>query len=288
MGLWLYAAASPTNPQNADTSVTVLFHNNGNWTNHAQTPSALFINKPSTYNDAVETCASYGEKLLDCSQFGAFVYDLTYQRYLHNTNGLLFWSSCLSFGPTSLNGIVRRASDEETFMLPFLCTNTAPFIDQVDTDYSNFPRVKTSSIAGTTFEGLRDHMAFRFLGVPFAKPPVGDLRLRYAQPPTYEGGNVDATKYGPACLQVGSFEGNSQGLNPWGNSEDCLYLQVFTPSLPVGGVPSKGLKPVMLWMHGGGMVNGAGSDSTFDGDSLVSRGDVVLVTINYRLNISDC
>jgi carboxylesterase type B len=289
LGSCLYAAAAPASSLTTASSVTVLFHNNGNWTNHALTPSALFINEASTYNDAVQTCASYGEKLLDCSQFGAFIHDLTYQQYLHSTNGPpLFWSSCHAFAPTSVQGVVRPASASSsagTLELPFLCTNTAPFVSQVDTDYSTFPRVTTASIAGTAFEGLRDHMAFRFLGIPFAKPPVGNLRFQYAQAPTYDGDTVNATQYGPACLQFGSFDGNSQGLNPWGNSENCLHLQVFTPSLPVGRVPSKGLKPVMFWMHGGGMVNGVGSDSTFDGDSLVSRGDVVVVTINYRLNI---
>ncbi|KAH8704918.1 putative carboxylesterase [Talaromyces proteolyticus] len=278
------AAASPQHTSSSS-SVTILFHNDGDWTTHGQKPSALFVSNSSTYDDAVDTCASYGEKLLDCRQFGDFVTELVYQEYIHNANGLLFWSTCSSSAPTDVKGAVVHANADSA-KLPFLCTNSAPFVEKIDTDYSTLPRVQTPSIGGISFQGLRDHMAFRFLGIPFAKPPVGDLRFKYAQPVEYIDTKVNATNYGPACLQVGPFDGNSQGLNPWGNSEDCLHLQVFTPSLPVGGVPSKkDLKPVMLWIHGGGMVNGAGSDSTFDGDSLVSRGDVVLVAINYRLNI---
>lgn len=282
LGLCLLSAAAPT----PTSSVTVLFHNDGDWTSHEQTKSALLVSQPATHKAAAATCASYGETLLDCDQFGAFVNDLAYQEYIHETSGLLFWSKCSSLLPTDSKGVFAKDQAEGS-KLPFLCTNTAPFVSKVDTDYSEFPRVQTPQIEGTSFEGLRDHMAFRFMGIPFAKPPTGDLRFKYAQPIEYTESKVNATAYGPACLQSGQFDGNSEGLNPWGNSEDCLSLQVFTPSLPVGDVSSKwkGLKPVMVWIHGGGMVSGTSSDSTFDGDSIVSRGDVVLVAFNYRLNI---
>lgn len=267
-------------------SVTVLFHNDGDWTTHGQKQSALLVNQPATHKDAVATCASYGETLLECDQFGAFANDLTYQEYNHDANGMLFWSKCSSSAPINSKGALKKdQTGPDSLELPFLCTNTAPFVQKVDTDYSEFPRAQTPRIDGTSFEGLRDHMAFRFIGIPFAKPPTGDLRFKYAQSIEYKDAKVNATAYGPSCLQSGQFDGNSEGLNPWGNSEDCLNLQVFTPSLPVGDIPSKGLKPVMVWIYGGGMTSGTGSDSTFDGDSLASRGDVVVVAFNYRLNI---
>ncbi|KAL1986580.1 hypothetical protein VTN96DRAFT_6158 [Rasamsonia emersonii] len=268
-------------------TVTVFFRNDGNWTRHGEQPSALFFNQPSTYEDAVRTCASYNETLLSCSSYGDFFHEFTYHQYLHNIDrDQLLWSSCSSSAPTTWEGNVSHVPTAAHPLLPFLCTNSAPFVSKVDTDYSAFPRVKTQSVDGTTFEGLRDHMAFRFLGIPFAQPPVGDLRFKYAQP--WNETHVEATRYGPACLQTGWFEGNSDGLNPWGNSEDCLYLNVFTSTLPLspGSVANEdALKPVMFWIHGGGQVSGTGSDSTFDGASLVSRSDVVLVTVNYRLNI---
>lgn len=273
------------------TSTTILYHNLGDWTQHKSNPSVILVNEPATYHDAIKTCASYNETLFDCRGLYYFQGELEYQAWLGNLNDLL-WTSCDSSCPSDFQGRIVEAETQIAgggeYKHPFLCTNSAPIVGQVDTDYSTFPTVLTPAIDGVAFEGLRDHMAYRFLGIPFAKPPVNDLRFQYAQPPEYQNGSiVDATRYRQACMQVGSFDGNADGLNPWGNSEDCLHLQVFTPTLPTS-LPSssaKGLKPVMLWIHGGAMINGAGSDSTFDGASLVSRGDVVLVSINYRLNI---
>ena len=69
-------------------------------------------------------------------------------------------------------------------------------------------------------------------------------------------------------------------------SEDCLFLNVWTPYLPVSGAtaPKKSLKAVMFWIHGGAFTGGTGSDATFDGGNMAARGDVVVVTINYRLS----
>jgi carboxylesterase type B len=86
------------------------------------------------------------------------------------------------------------------------------------------------------------------------------------------GNNASATAYGSACYQSG------------GGSEDCLFLNLWTPFLPAhGGAPVKDLKPVMLWIHGGGYTSGTANDPTFDGGNIASRGDVVLVACNYRL-----
>jgi carboxylesterase type B len=65
------------------------------------------------------------------------------------------------------------------------------------------------------------------MGVPYAKPPVGKLRFQHAREwEDYSGATINATGFKPACLQFGYFIGNDYGLNPWGNSEDCLYLNV--------------------------------------------------------------
>lgn len=183
-------------------TVTVFFHNDGNWTRHGEQPSALFVNQPSTYEDAVRTCASHNETLLSCSSYGDFFHEFTSQQYLHNIDrDQLLWSSCSSSAPTTWEGhVLSHGTTAAHAFLPFLYTNSAPFVSKVDTDYSAFPRVKTRSVDGTTFEGLRDHMAFRFLGIPFAQPPVGDLRFKYAQP--WNGTHIEATRYGPACLQT--------------------------------------------------------------------------------------
>jgi para-nitrobenzyl esterase len=105
-----------------------------------------------------------------------------------------------------------------------------------------------------------------FKGIPFAAPPVGDLRWREPQPVKPWTGVRDATMFSPRCVQSGADV-----------SEDCLYLNVWTPEWP-----SKSRKPVMLWIHGGGNFAGSGSEANFDGESLAKRG-VVLVSANYRL-----
>lgn len=128
-------------------------------------------------------------------------------------------------------------------------------------------------------------MTFRFMRIPYSKPPVGKLRFQHAvEPENPHGAVIDATRFEPACMQLGYFQGNDDGLNPWDYSEEYLYLNVWTQLLH-GDATDQTLKPVLVWVRGDGESQGTGADPTFDGDSLVSRGDVVLVTINYRLNV---
>ena len=97
--------------------------------------------------------------------------------------------------------------------------------------------------------------------------------MRFEYPTAFTGNkNIDAQSFGSPCVQT--------GVN---GSEDCLFLNIFTPFIPSENshVP---LKAVMFWIHGGAFTGGEGSDPTFDGSALTSRGDVVLVTINYRLS----
>jgi para-nitrobenzyl esterase len=115
-----------------------------------------------------------------------------------------------------------------------------------------------------------------FKGVPFAQPPVGNLRWRDPAPVKPWDGVRDGGTFGPACTQQ-IMEWNKQEAQ--GNQEDCLYLNVWTPEWPF-----KGRKPVMVWLHGGGNTGGAASVDYFDGTSLSRRG-VVVVTINYRLGL---
>ncbi len=114
-----------------------------------------------------------------------------------------------------------------------------------------------------------------FLGIPFAKPPVGGLRFRAPEPPDSWSGVLEARGFRPAAPQG---ESALPGMSVAETSEDCLYLNVFTPR--AGGV---GAKPVLFWVHGGGFTAGSASQDLYDGGPLVTRGDVVVVTINYRL-----
>jgi len=113
-----------------------------------------------------------------------------------------------------------------------------------------------------------------FKGVPYARPPVGDLRWRAPQPAEPWGGERDAGQVGAICIQPPANGDN--GVGPLPMSEDCLTLNVWAPA------DREGPLPVMVWIHGGGLNNGSGTAALYDGSNLAKRG-VVVVTINYRL-----
>ena len=126
-------------------------------------------------------------------------------------------------------------------------------------------------------KAINDGKVRAFLGIPYAAPPVGDLRWRPPQPAANWKGQRDATSYGAHCMQVPFSDMSFQDA---GMSENCLYLNVFTPADARGS--SK--LPVMFWIHGGGYFSGSASEPRHNGDFLPGKG-VVLVTINYRLGV---
>ncbi|MGD0352482.1 MAG: carboxylesterase/lipase family protein [Dehalococcoidia bacterium] len=131
-------------------------------------------------------------------------------------------------------------------------------------------KIDTGLISGTTAGDI--HI---YKGIPFAAPPVGDLRWKPPQPAAPWQGVKDCTKFGPAPMGYyipGSFPSFS---NP--PSEDCLYLNVWTPAKMTGDK-----LPVMVWLYGGAFWFGEGSNPTYDGVNLANHGAVV-VTLNYRV-----
>jgi para-nitrobenzyl esterase len=125
--------------------------------------------------------------------------------------------------------------------------------------------------------GVREADLWVFRGVPFARPPVGDLRFRPPQPPEPWSGVRDATRFGPAAPQDANLLGPIMNLGIDRTSEDCLYLNLWTPEIDATR------RPVLAWIHGGAFVLGAGSQAIYDGAALARRGNVVVVTLNYRL-----
>ena len=116
-----------------------------------------------------------------------------------------------------------------------------------------------------------------FRGLPFARPPVGPLRFRPPEPPEPWSGVRDAARFGPSAAQNGALVGPLMSLGINRTGEDCLYLNVWTPGA------DRGRRPVLVWIHGGAFVLGSGSQMLYDGATLARRGDVVVVTVNYRL-----
>jgi para-nitrobenzyl esterase len=127
-------------------------------------------------------------------------------------------------------------------------------------------------------EGLQlDGGVQAFKGLPYAAPPVGALRWRAPQPPRPWRGTRDATRPGLACIQKRGAALEAGAGDPGPTSEDCLFANVFAPDAAAGAK-----LPVMVWIHGGAFVIGAGHDAVYDGRALAQRG-VVVVTFNYRL-----
>jgi para-nitrobenzyl esterase len=123
-------------------------------------------------------------------------------------------------------------------------------------------------------QGLVKDGTWQFLGLPFAKPPLGPLRWRPPESPAPWTAVRQATAFGPSCPQghdIGDFAKPSE-------TEDCLYLNVYAPARP-----SKAPRAVMVWFPGGALFAGAADD--YDGSKLARRGDVVLVTLNYRIGV---
>lgn len=125
------------------------------------------------------------------------------------------------------------------------------------------------AVAGTSLGKTRS-----FVGIPYAAPPVGPLRWKSPQPAAAWATPRDAKTLGSQCPQFGLFTGK------WDDdtNEDCLTLNVWTPT----GATQR---PVMVWIHGGGFTAGSGDLSGYDGQKLSEVGDVVVVTLNYRLGV---
>lgn len=129
---------------------------------------------------------------------------------------------------------------------------------------------KQGPVRGIEADGLKT-----FLGIPFARPPLGELRW---QPPVpaEPWASLDATVHQNRCLQTPYAEVLSGFELPGEESEDCLYLNIYTPA-------TEGARPVMVWIHGGAYMQGSANE--YDGSRLAAENDVVVVCVNYRLGI---
>ena len=143
-------------------------------------------------------------------------------------------------------------------------------------------RAADTSARVTTADGQVVGLVFpdhrEFLGIPYAQPPVGNLRWaapRAAKPWTTP---IQAKTLGNECAQIA----DAALYEPLTTTEDCLSLNVWTPTYP----SAKGPLPVMVWFHGGGFTDGASDhDDGYDGTALATKGNVILVSVNYRLGV---
>src|SRR5215475_9858277 len=132
-------------------------------------------------------------------------------------------------------------------------------------------RVEGGLISGSVVDGVRSYK-----GIPFAAPPVGELRWKAPRPVGAWEGVRECDAFGPDCPQAPYSESSIYYSPPRKQSEDCLYLNVWTAA------KAGEKRPVMVWIHGGALTRGSGATGAYDGTALAKKG-VVLVTVNYRL-----
>jgi len=132
-------------------------------------------------------------------------------------------------------------------------------------------RVEGGLISGVLADGVRSYK-----GIPFAAPPTGELRWKAPQPVVAWTGVRECNDFAPECPQAPYPAGSMYASAPQKQSEDCLYLNIWTAA------KASEKRPVMVWIHGGALTRGSGANRVYDGTALAKKG-VVLVTLNYRL-----
>jgi para-nitrobenzyl esterase len=158
-----------------------------------------------------------------------------------------------------------------THTLLALVSAALAFVSILLADVSKPVRTQAGQVQGVVNDGITVYK-----GIPFAAPPVGDLRWRAPQPAAAWTGVRTADKFAPACMQVPIVNADL-GMEAVATNEDCLYLNVWTPAKSANEK-----LPVMVWIYGGGFTIGGTSISMYDGANLAKKG-VVLVSIAYRL-----
>jgi para-nitrobenzyl esterase len=137
---------------------------------------------------------------------------------------------------------------------------------------SSPPLTTTVEVTGGAIEGVEQDGIFSYKGIPFAAPPVGDLRWHAPEPVEAWTGVRKADTFGPACMQAGNSMGNTAPV-----SEDCLYLNVWSPAKQTDEKI-----PVLFWIYGGGFSGGSTSTPMYDGAGFAKKG-VVFVSVAYRV-----
>jgi para-nitrobenzyl esterase len=206
-----------------------------------------------------------------------------FRSHRSSTANLVFASAALAFLALSRPAHAQNAAAPAQSSAVPAQNAPAPAQSAVPPAQSAAASAQTDPLVVQTTAGLvrglsRTNGGAQFLGIPYAEPPVGPLRWRAPVPKKPWTGVRDTNSFGSSCAQplLGGAWNRHDAEN---GQEDCLYLNVITPTWPA----SQPL-PVMFWMHGGANVGGSGSGSLYNEGTLLNHG-VLIVTINYRLGI---
>ncbi|KAL4897497.1 Carboxylesterase family-domain-containing protein [Aspergillus ambiguus] len=284
-------------PQFNSTRATLQTLNYNNLGSANNGSAAVFVHDGLTHEDAEKQCASIGEELFSWNTAPQanqtelnYQFDyLVFRHELRVTDSI--WVSKESWGNSSSKECLAYSVRSKRVVpvrcdmyLPALCTSSMPPTTDLDRTAHAGSKL-TIPVDEYTITGYRDSRSFRFLGIPFADPPVNELR--FAPPNPYSGPkDIDATKLPNSCIQSQSSFGT---LGNGGISEDCLYLNVYTPIVPGGthhGAKDRNTlrkKPVAVYFYGGAFTKGTSAMIDYDGGNLASRNDVIVVTVNYRV-----
>ncbi|PKS09810.1 hypothetical protein jhhlp_004433 [Lomentospora prolificans] len=248
----------------------------------AKNSAAILAHDWNTYADFENACELLNEVPIDPSKIEfepGLNNSLSYQVYLNNfDDGQMFWISKETPDSVACRAITNAGKIWEINCqneIPGLCTQSAPVSTSETNDEPTDFHV-TQTVGGNTYLGFRDFFAFKFRGIRYAEQPE---RFEHSTLFTPDERNpIPALKAGAECLQpIGEVQ---RGMD-----EDCLLLNIWTASLPhTYEDMRKTLKPVMFYIYGGGFTSGSGKNPNTDGTGLASRGDVVAVSINYRVS----
>lgn len=268
------SAVCAVGPDSLKSDISIVIQNDLTQSNSSLANTGVLLLDETTWKSAKASCEALGEEIWEpgTSDIEANLKYMVYSGKYGESQ--LFWVNGKTPTTFSVTGHVRTiASNRALPALPVLCTQSAPYSNKSFADIEEEWQVSVTA-NNQILVGFRDRLAFRFLGVRYAPLPE---RWTYSELYHGSGTNASALSYGQYCIRGSKGSGG----------EDCLFLNIQTPYLPYQAQgkkhAKKDLKPVMFWIHGGAFTGGMGSDPTFDGSNLAARGDVVVVTINYRL-----
>jgi carboxylesterase type B len=206
------------------------------------------------------------------SQLQHLIYDGSFK------SGQTFWINNVAKGPKTCTALVVSSKTGITLTrktctssYPVLCTQSI----KRSSRYATYNANSTNALSINGLTAYRDAFSFRFMKLPYANTPQRFTASSVYVLPTTITANTTVPGNSTTCLQPGSPS----------SGEDCLITNVYTSVVSAKSTAGNplALLPIMLWIHGGAFITGSGQDPTFDGGSLASRGDVVVVTPNYRL-----